>query len=164
MKKAWFVIAVFVVSLVALPVGAITEEQEARIKDHCETIRENLKTVQKRDARARVYLGGYYETILSKYMTPLNVRLVENNISNVALIENQNSFAKAKAGFAEDFVGYQKALEELVLMDCKNEPGKFYEELEAVRVKRAKMEKDMAKITDLINKHRELVAELKGRM
>ena len=164
MERALFVIAVFAMSLVTLPVGAISKEQEAIIKDRCETIRENLKTVQKRDAKARVYLGGYYETILSKYMTPLNVRLVENNISDVALIENQNSFAKAKTGFAEDFVGYQKALEELVLMDCKNEPAKFYEELEAVRAKRAKMEKDMAKITDLTNKHRELVTELKGRM
>lgn len=159
-----FVIVVFAMSLVTLPVGAVSKEQEVIIKDRCETIRENLKTVQKRDAKARVYLGGYYETILSKYMTPLNVRLVENNISDVALIENQNSFAKAKTGFAEDFVSYQKALEELVLMDCKNEPAKFYEELEAVRAKRAKMEKDMAKITDLINKHRELVTELKGRM
>ena len=164
MERVLFLIVVFAMSLVALPVGAISKEQEAIIKDRCETIRENLKTVQKRDAKARVYLGGYYETILSKYMTPLNVRLVENNISDVALIENQNSFAKAKTGFAEDFVSYQKALEELVLMDCKNEPAKFYEELEAVRAKRAKMEKDMAKITDLINKHRELVTELKGRM
>lgn len=144
--------------------GTDSEIKSEDITRNCTTIRESLKNVQKRDARARVYLGGYYEMILTKYMTPLNVKLVEKNISNVELIENQNNFAKAKTKFSEDFVNYQKELEDLVLTDCKNDPSAFYNELVTVRTERAKMEKDMTKLSDLIQRHIELVKALKGKL
>ena len=86
--------------------------------------------MQKNDARTRVHLGGRYETILTKFMTPLNVRLLENNLSNVELVENQNDFAGAKTLFNNDYINYQQDLEELVSMDCKKEPAAFYEKLD----------------------------------
>lgn len=145
-------------------VGAITDEQSAAIKDHCETIRENLKRVQKEDSRVRVYLGGYYETILSKFIVPLNVRLVENNLSSAGLVENQNKFAAVKADFADDFVKYQKELEELVGMDCKEKPADFYDKLTAVRQRRQVMVKDVQRMRSLISGHVQLVESLKGEL
>lgn len=142
----------------------IAPEKLKTISEHCEAIRSSLKVVQKNDARARVYLGAYYETILSKYITPLNVKLVENNISNLDLIENQNKFVKTKTAFNNDFISYQKELEELVLADCKNEPAKFYEELVSVRKKQSLMIKDMAKLADLISEQKGLVKKLKGEL
>ena len=144
--------------------GAITDEQSAAIKDHCETIRENLKRVQKEDSRVRVYLGGYYETILSKFIVPLNVRLVENNLSSAGLVENQNKFAAVKADFADDFVKYQKELEELVGMDCKEKPADFYDKLTAVRQRRQVMVKDVQRMRSLISGHVQLVESLKGEL
>ena len=67
-----------------LPVGAISIEQENAIVDHCESIKDSLKTVQKNDSRTRVYLGGYYEMILSKFIMPLNVKTQTLNIPRVA--------------------------------------------------------------------------------
>ncbi len=144
--------------------GDVSEAKLVLIKERCDAIKEILKDVQKSDSRARVYLGAHYETILTKYMTALNVRLVENNISSVGLIENQQNYAKAKTAFNEDFIKYQKDLEELILADCKSEPKVFYEELVGVRKKREVMVKDVTKLADLLAEHRKLVKELEGKL
>lgn len=145
-------------------VGAITEVQSNAIVKHCDTIKEDLKKVQKEDARVRVYLGGYYETILMKFITPLNVRLVENNLSSASLVENQNKFAASKTTFADDFITYQQGLEELVGMDCKEKPEEFYEKLTIVRQKRKTMAQDVLKMRSLISEHIKLVEGLKGKV
>ena len=163
-KSSIFYFIIFMLICQGAPVSAITEGQSAAIVDNCDTIREDLKKVQKEDARVRVYLGGYYETILTKFVTPLNVRLVENNLSSADLVENQNDFAAAKALFVNDFVTYQQGLEELVGMDCKKEPEKFYDNLRVVRQKRKVMTQDVLKIRSLISAHIRLVEGLKGRL
>ena len=145
-----------------LPVGAISEAQESVIKDHCEAIRDDLKSVQKADSRTRVYLGGYYETVLSKFIMPLNVRLVENNLSTAEFVENQNKFADARTVFVTDFINYQQGLEELISIDCKKEPSDFYEKLRKVQQKRKIVEQDSAKIRNLISSHVKLVKQLEG--
>ena len=131
------------------------------IYNYCNTIRDHLKMVQKQDARARVYLGGYYETILSKYMIPLNVRLVENSLAEVALTENQNDFTAAKKAFSEDYINYQQRLEELTLMDCRADSEAFYNKLLSVREKRQRVNKDVQKMRSLMDKHIKLVEGLK---
>ncbi|MDO5451545.1 MAG: hypothetical protein Q4F56_00435 [Candidatus Saccharibacteria bacterium] len=164
MKHFLMVMAIVVASLVALPVSAISENQKNAIVDHCDLIRNSLKSTQKTDARTRVYLGGYYETILSNYIVPLNVRLVENNLSTAELVENQNKFAEVKTLFANDFVSYQQELEELVSMNCKEDPGGFYGQLDKVRQKRKAVEQDTLRIRNLISEHVKLVNQLKRKM
>ena len=145
-------------------VMAISEGQKNAIVDHCDAIKDNLKMVQRSDARARVFLGGYYEKILSKYVMPLNVRLVENNLSEVKLMENQTKIATGKTTFANDFVGYQKALEELVLMDCRTKPDKFYDTLVNVRKKRKTVYQDVLKMRELMSRNVQLVEELRSKL
>ena len=94
--------------------SAISKEQESAIKDHCGPIKEKLHEIQKEDSKIRVHLGGHYETILTRFITPLNIRLVENNLSTASLVENQNNFAETKSVFSNDFISYQKSLEELI--------------------------------------------------
>lgn len=145
-------------------VQAISPNQGAAIVEHCDTIKDELKKVQKEDARVRVYLGGYYETILTKFITPLNVRLVENNLSSAGLVENQNNFAGTKTLFANDFIAYQQGLEELVGLDCRQEPEKFYDKLTTVRQKRKIMVQDVLKMRNLISEHVRLVEGLRGKV
>ena len=145
-------------------VQAISPNRSAAIVEHCDTIKDELKKVQKEDARVRVYLGGYYETILTKFITPLNVRLVENNLSSAGLVENQNNFAGTKTLFANDFIAYQQGLEELVGLDCKQEPEKFYDKLTTVRQKRKIMVQDVLKMRNLISEHVRLVEGLRGKV
>lgn len=145
-------------------VGAITEKQEKAIIGHCSEIKGQLKTLQKDDARTRVHLGGRYETILTKFMTPLNIRLLENNMSSAELVENQNDFAEAKSLFNNDYINYQQDLEELVSIDCKNEPAAFYEKLDKVRQKRKTVQQDVLKLRNLISKHVRLVTDLRSKV
>ena len=142
-------------------VSAITKVQETAIVDHCDAIREDLKNVQRADARARVYIGGRYETILNKYVTPLNVWLVEQSLSKPNLIESQNQLSETKTKFANDYVDYQQGLEQLVAMDCKTQAPAFYDKLVRVRQKRKKVEQDVQKMSVLINDYKTRVAGLK---
>lgn len=164
MKKALIIFSILVISLLSMPAFAITKEQENAIKDNCSEIKEQLKTVQKNDARARVHLGGRYETILTKFITPLNVRLVENNLSSAELIENQNKFAEAKNLFNTDYINYQQALEDLVAINCKEKPADFYEKLDLVRKKRKVVEQDTLKLRSLISKHVKLVTDVRSKI
>ena len=158
------VFAILVMSLVTLPVGAIAKNQEEAISDYCESIRNSLKTIQKNDAKARVHLGGHYETILNKFLIPLNMRLVENNLPSAELAENQNDFASTKSVFVSDYIEYQQKLEELVAMDCKNQPAEFYEKLVKVSQKSKTMEQDVLKLRTLLTKQINIVTDLMSRV
>lgn len=165
MKKK-IVIFLAIVLGVFFPVNvlAITDAQKGAIIDNCSTIKESLKTTQKMDARKRVYLGGRFETILSKYITPLNVKLVEKNLADQDLLENQSNYAEAKTTFSNDFIKYQQALEELISTDCETDPGVFYGKLLTVRERRKVMSLDIAKLKTLTLKNIELVTNLKGKI
>ena len=162
----WVIVVLFLhVFVLGMPSAmAIDEKQSNAIAERCDTIKDDLKKVQKEDSRVRVYLGGYYETIVTKFIIPLNVRLVENNLSSAGLVENQNDFVEARTVFANDFISYQQALEELVGMDCKDNPGDFYDKLKMTRQKRKVMSQDVLKIRSLISEHTKLVNNLKGRL
>ena len=156
----------FVSIFVAMSVKAIElpAEQTEAIITNCDAIKENLKNLQHMDSRARVYLGRHYEIILNKYITPLNVRLVENNLIDDDLINSQTVFSKTRTNFIIDYIEYQKVLENLVSMDCKSEPTKFYERLEEARLKRSIVAKDTAKLKSLTEEQIKLVEALKGTL
>ena len=145
------------------PAYAISETQEKAIQNHCDSIKEVLKNIQKDDSRTRVYLGAYYEAVISKFVTPLNVRLVENSLSSASLVENQNKLADTRSRFIDDFVSYQQSLEELILMDCHKDSQKFYDKLEKVRTSRKTVEQDTSKIRTLVTDHVKLVTQLRDK-
>jgi len=157
-----FSMIAMVTLIMAFPisVSAISESQERTIAERCDKIKENLRTVQHSDSRTRVYLGRYYETILSKFITPLNVRLVENNMVDNKLIDNQESFTKSRNSFIADFIEYQKGLEDLIATDCKTEPVKFYDKLTKVRSKRKIVADDTEKMKSLATGQLDLVIKL----
>lgn len=140
----------------------VTEAQKATIVDHCDTIQYSLGSLQRADSRTRVYLGRYYETILTSFITPLNLRLVENNMSDTRLIENQTNFAARRTRFVNDYIAYQQALEELVNVNCKTEPEKFYEKLVATREKRRVVNRDVTRLREMTDTQVKLVEELKN--
>ncbi len=162
MKKIAVVISLAIISL--LSVGgafALSDEQLKVVAGECETIHQVLHSLQKSDSKMRVKLGYHYETVLSKYMIPLNSRLVKNSISNTELIELQTNFKEAKQNFSDDFVTYQKNLESLIDKDCTRDPNEFYEALEGVRNDRRKVRQDVIKLNGLVKKFQNAIVNLK---
>lgn len=166
MKRLALAVMVLVVLSVAFApmsnvmAAQVPEAKLTAVREQCDEIRDNLKALQRSDSRARVYLGRYYGIILSRFIIPLNVRLVKNSLSSSAFTENQNRFEKAWTSFTIDYIEYQKGLEELVSIDCRTEPERFYQKLTNVRVKRAAVEDDTVEIRKRAEQHVGLVMEL----
>ena len=144
--------------------NALSDNQKSTISDHCDQIKTILHNVQREDSRARVYLGASYETIRSKFINALNHRLVDNGIAAPDLVNNQAAYTAAQDNFKDDFIDYQKTLDELIAWDCKNDPEGFYRTLETAREKRHTMIQDIDKLNELIQKHSALVNDLKGSL
>lgn len=142
----------------------LTDAQRAHIVENCGEIRTKLKELQKADSRVRVHLGDTYDHILGNYVTPLNVRLVENNLSSAPLIENQNSLVDMRAIFTSDFISYQQKLEELTTMNCAATPENFYDTLTVVRARREIMQQDAMRLRGLVSEHIKLVGNLRGEL
>lgn len=158
MKKVFAMIAVLVLSVVS--VGVFAEGEKKIDAETCAKVKENLVNLQHADSRARVYLGRYYETILNKFIVPLNMRLVENNIAEPTLVENQGQFKEMRQGFIDDYIAYQKDLEGLVGINCEENTSEFYSKLKDTRAKRQTVVQDITRLRSLIKKHVEAVAKL----
>ena len=79
----------------------------------------------------------------------LNLRLVKNGMANALLAEQQTTFMSERDRFKNDFIGYSQEFETLLNMNCKNEPQKFYKQLEIVREKRADINSSMKRMKDI---------------
>ena len=165
-KKILIILVLFVVCnvFVSFSVTAVSEEEGNDVSSSCVVMKNKLKRVQQQDAKVRVYLGGYYEAVLSKFIIPLNVRLVENNLSTPEMVENQNKIVEARTVFSDDFVKYQQVLEELINTNCETEPEKFYERLVSARQKRTIMSQDVLKIRTLLSGHIKLAKEVMTKL
>ena len=149
------IVAVLIIVFLAAPISAIdielSDKQSANISNSCSTIHQNLKNLQRADARARTYFGSIYETISSKYLKPLNLRIVNNDMSNSTLLKLQSEFAEARTKFSDDYIKYSKSLEELISIDCQVEPKIFYQKLLDTRSKRTTVAKDIRAISNLLS-------------
>ena len=92
------------------------------------------------------------------------MKLVEKYISDADLFENRAKFAEQKEVFASDFVKYQQALEDLIKVDCKNEPTNFYDKLLVVRGYRKTVGQDVVKLKKLASENVELVTKFRSSL
>lgn len=167
--KSKLLVATLLAPLISMPVFAaepkLSETQSARLSESCSVIRQKLKNLQRADSRTRTYFGAIYETVSSKYLKPLNLRLVNNDLADPATLELQTSLASTRSKFSDDFITYSKSLEELASIDCRLEPETFYTKLLDVRKKRASVATDVKKLntilTDVVKNTTKLKESLK---
>lgn len=144
--------------------ATLSQEKSSAISNSCSSIRQSLKNLQRADSHARTYFGAIYETVFSKYLKPLNLRLVNNDLSNPDLSNLQTSFAAKRTTFSEDFITYSKSLEELIAIDCRLDPDSFYQKLLETREKRAKVASDVKNLNQLMTDSVKLTEKLKGTL
>lgn len=151
------VIAIIVLSLASSifpsTASALTDLQNGAISQNCASIQSSLKSLQKADSRTRVLLGSTYQTLFTNFITPLNLRLVRHSQPNSDLIEIQSDFTELRTKFSKNFIKYSQSLEQLISIDCKNEPEKFYQTLSQTRKLRAKVQDSVQKIHQLLSRH-----------
>ena len=160
-------ISIFIVSAVILgnlfahtASAALSEEQKDAIVTNCSHIQQSLVKLQYADSRTRTYLGSPYETIISKFITPLNVRLVKNNKVSNELFQIQNEFVEAQANFRSDYIDYMRELEATIATDCATHPDDFYAKLEKARASRDKLRKVTKTLSGLADRQYAAVQKL----
>ena len=97
-------------------------------------------------------------------MLNLNLRLVKNGMANALLAEQQTTFMSERDRFKNDFIGYSQEFETLLNMNCKDEPQKFYKQLEIVREKRADINSSMKRMKDIVSLHYQTIVELEEEL
>ena len=148
-------------SIISTPkASALTDLQNGAISQNCASIQNSLKSLQKADSRTRVLLGSTYQTIFTNFITPLNLRLVRHSQPNSDLIEIQSDFIESRTKFSKNFIKYSQSLEQLISIDCKNEPEKFYQTLDQTRKLRAKVQNSVQQIHQLLSRHLSVVKTL----
>ena len=131
---------------------------------NCASIQTSLKNVQRNDSKTRVILGTNYQTLLSNYISPLNVRLIKNNLPDSTLISIQSEAITSRNSFTNLFVTYSQRLESLISIDCKNQPDTFYSELENVRFLRSQLEESVNKVNTALSNHLKTVNQLREKL
>lgn len=142
----------------------LNDTERGNISMNCASIQTSLKNVQRNDSKTRVILGTNYQTLLSNYISPLNVRLIKNNLPDSTLISIQSEAITSRNSFTNLFVTYSQRLESLISIDCKNQPDAFYSELENVRYLRSQLEESVNKVNTALSNHLKTVNQLREKL
>lgn len=155
------IISLLVSTLMSTPTSALSADQRGVISTNCGSIQQTLQQLAKVDSRTRVFLGSAYENILSRFITPLNLRLVKNNQPSTTLTSIQSDFISGRESFNNSFTSYMQQLEELTSVDCKTNPDDFYTKLETTRAKRAELQKNVVELNSLLHDQMDAVTNLR---
>ena len=134
------------------------------ISQNCSSIKESLRRIESSGAKSRVYLGAQYETIYTGLMSNFSLRLMRNGIANQAIADEQAAFQSERERFKSEFINYSHELEELIDMNCRTEPEKFYSKLEKTREKREKVAESIHRLNEIIKEHRSSVFDIRDEI
>lgn len=136
----------------------------AAVAENCANIKYTLTQLQHADSRTRTYLGTSYETIVGRFITPLNLRLERNNRPSEQLLSIQSEFMTAQSDFRLAYTDYMRDLETLISIDCSSRPEEFYRHLETTRTKRAALQAITQKLNTLAGEQYQAVVELEEKL
>ena len=97
-------------------------------------------------------------------MMNLNLRLVKNNMVSAEIAEQQTTFMSERDRFKNDYIGYSQELENLINIDCKTEPQKFYNQLKKTRTKREDVDKSIKRLNEILGRHRQSIRNLREEL
>lgn len=164
MKRLCFGFAVLLAGLAGLLLGPVTwaEPNDATYQNvslNCEGIRLRLKQVRVNDSLTRVNYGQAYESLIEKVMTPANTRLVANRYDASELVGLTTRFNSGLQHFRETYRNYKNKLDELIALDCKNNPVEFYNKLEVVRSARSDLGRQLEMLDGQMNVYKVVIRE-----
>lgn len=147
----------------SVTISGLTAEQAGTISRSCASLKQSLKQLQKTDTSTRSYLGSIYETLLSGFIAPLNLRLTKNNQPSATISDLHSSLISKRQDFSQKFITYSQDFEELLNVDCKSDPEKFYDQLLKTRKSRSALEKTVTEMRNLLDKQLTAVEKLEAK-
>ena len=135
------------------PKVKLTDDQRGEISMNCSSIKSSLKKLQVSDAKIRSLLGANYQTILNSYITPFNLRLVNNNQTLGDLSDLQSNFVLQKNDFHSLYIAYSQQFENLLSVDCQKNPDDFYNQLLTTRESRKELNQKVNELTSTAEKY-----------
>ena len=151
-------VATILATTISATASALSEAQQGVISQNCATIKQSLEQLQRSDSRTRTYLGTTYEPLANKFIVPLNLRLVKNNLPTFSDI--QAEFTSDQTRFKDAYTDYMKSLGELIATDCQNKPDEFYDKLGVTRKKREILQKTTKSLSELTDQQYNATAKL----
>lgn len=134
----------------ASPAQSLAPARLAQISENCTSIKQSLTQLQRADSRTRSYLGSSYETVATKFLSPLSLRLTKNNYSAPDIMNIQSEFSIAQSIFRSQYTSYMRDLENLLSTDCQAHPEEFSNRLDAARESRASLHQTTLRLNQLI--------------
>lgn len=156
------IIAAALVIIFSSPAEGLSDNQRDAVSQNCSNIKQSLTQLQKVDSRTRTYLGTTYETILTRFIIPLNLRLVKNNRPSLPTV--QYDFTAEQVKFRDSYTDYMRELENLINIDCSVQPDDFYARLEVVRDKRSILRETTVRLAQLADEQYRIVRDLRSSL
>lgn len=150
MKKVVLYVSLVVITLanIVVPAGAVPSDNV--IRANCQSIQSVLSQIEKTDAALRINRGRIYNEVLDLFYA-MNSRLASNKISAPELVSITSDFDSQLADFRNDYNDYDDDLNELIVAECQDDPGDFYNQLINVRDERAKLNDEIASLDQLVD-------------
>lgn len=150
MKKVVLYVSLVVITLanIVVPAGAVPSDNV--IRANCQSIQSVLSQIEKTDAALRINRGRIYNEVLDLFYA-MNSRLASNKISAPELVSITSDFDSQLADFRDDYNDYDDDLNELIVAECQDDPGDFYNQLINVRDERAKLNDEIASLDQLVD-------------
>lgn len=117
-------------------VALMTDVHIERIRSNCVEAQTTLRQLHASDALLRVNRGQLYESILTKLMTPMNIRIGANQLDNKDLVFIASQYDQQLASFRLKYQQYEEAMSKTLKLNCTNQPVAFYDSVTDTRNKR----------------------------
>ncbi|RWZ79595.1 MAG: hypothetical protein EOT04_00920 [Candidatus Chaera renei] len=143
--------------------ASLTEQKIATIRQNCVDAQSNLQRIQRSDVVARTNRGRSYEETL-RLMAAFNGRLAYNKINEPRLNEIATELQKSFTTFYGNYTDYENTLEQVIKINCSEQPVSFYQQLVQARDKRKQLKNDVDAMQRLIDEYAARVATLKAKL
>lgn len=144
------------------PAG-LTEQKIATIRQNCVDAQSNLQRIQRSDVVSRTNRGRSYEETL-RLMAAFNGRLAYNKINEPRLNEIATELQKNFTVFYGDYTNYENTLEQVIRVNCVDQPVSFYQLLVQARGQRLQLKNDVDAMQRLIDEYAARLNALKVKL
>ncbi len=165
MKSIFFrttAVAVIVAVFATIPTVAqqpetMTDEHVARIKSNCPGALATLSRIRTNDAPTYVNRNQTYFSISDKLMARLNSRLTLNRYDATQLVKTASDYNAELIKFRAAYKQYDDTMQDLLHMNCRQQPVSFYDKVATAREQRQKVQETVVQLKGLSDQYEQNV-------